>query len=356
MIQAAIPSDVGACLAILHDGDYQVVELESYFAELEAKSGRQLGNVRSFIRRLLFVNRGGRHLDLRRAALSFLSTSVVNAWQPAIRESAERAVARLGGSAEADLVEAFARPVAGEAISRLLGLPPEHREDYDRWTDSILGIVEPLLPMRRLSAIERALEGFAEIVRAAMARPAPNEPGGRSTFLHYPVPGLDDEDRVWLAIGLYGASNVTRHTLANNLLRLARVAPEKRAVLTDPDARMAAVERLIAAGTSFETVARYRAGGAGGEERIDVPIAAASLSALKGECPVAHAGQPAFRHVAFGAGIHKCVGAHLARLTIAEALTALIARYPAFSLAGEPSGFVRSVMVTSPLDLPCNLA
>lgn len=355
-MQAAVPSNVGACTAILHDVDYQVVELESYFAELEAKSGRELGNVRSFIGRLLFVNRGGRHLDLRRAALAFLTTPVVNAWQPTIRESAEQAVARLDGSNEVDLVEAFARPVAGEAICRLLGLPPEHRDDYDRWTDAILGIVEPLLPMRRLSTIESALDAFAGIVRGAMARPASKEPGGRSTFLHYPIAGLKDEDRVWLAIGLYGASNVTRHTLANNLLRLARVAPRHRAILTDPDARMAAVERLIAAGTSFETVARYRSDGRGGEERIDVPIAAASLSALEGGCPVAHPPRPSFRHVAFGAGIHKCVGAHLARLTIAEALTALIARYPAFSLANEPSGFVRSVMVTSPLDLPCKLA
>ena len=354
-MNAVVPISVEACTEILHDGDYQVVELEPYFTELEEKSGLELTNVRALMRCLLFVNRGDRHIELRRAALSFLRTPVVNAWLPDIRASAETAVARLEGSRQAEMVDAFARPIAGEAICRLLGLPVERRGDYDRWTDQALALVEPLLPMRRLPSIERSLGEFAGIVREAIRQPPPADPQGRETFLRFPVAGLDDEDRVWLTIGLYGASNVTRHTLGNVLLRLARISPDERAVLADPARRMEAVERLIASGTSFETVARYRDNGAGGEVKIDVPIAAASLAALGGRCPVAGGHEAAVPHVAFGAGIHKCIGAHLARLTIAEALTALIGRYPAFSLAAEPSGFVRSVMVTSPLDLPCNL-
>jgi cytochrome P450 len=89
--------------------------------------------------------------------------------------------------------------------------------------------------------------------------------------------------------------------------------------------------------------------------RVEVPIAAASLAALGGACPVGKADEGVPPHVAFGSGLHKCVGALLARLIIAEALTALVRRFPAFSLERPPSGFIRSVMVVSPLDLYCRL-
>jgi hypothetical protein len=62
--------DVQACKAILHDPDYEVVDLGGYFRELEKEGGLSLPEVHALIERLLFVNRGPRHLELRRAALA----------------------------------------------------------------------------------------------------------------------------------------------------------------------------------------------------------------------------------------------------------------------------------------------
>jgi cytochrome P450 len=348
--------DVEACMALLHDRNYQVAELELYYAELEAKSGLALPNVRELLNRVLFVNRGERHIALRRAALAFFRTPIVAAWRPVIAALAEQAVERLEGRSEADLVADFARPLAAEIVCRIMGLPTARWDDYERWTGEALWVMEPFLPLRRLPPVEAALEQFASEVRAALAGPAIQEGDGRRSFLHFPIDGLEGEERVWLAISLYGASNVTRHTLANTILHLSRVAPPFRAILADPAARTEAVERLIAAGASFVTVTRYRAEEGGIERRIEVPVAAASRAALGGRCPVAEAQNgPPVEHVAFGAGVHRCVGAFLARIVIAEALTALVRRYPAFSIARQPSGFIRSALVTSPLDLPCTL-
>lgn len=347
--------DVEACRQILHDPDFEVVDMGGYFAELEAQSGMPLPEIRRIVDHLLFVNRGPTHVGLRRAALAFFSTANIRAWQPVIAARAEAAAASLEGRDEADLVEDFARIVSGDVVCRVMGLPADRRDAFDGWTDEALWLIEPLLPMRRLPGIRRALAEYRGAVEQALRDPPRQDDPALPTFLRHPIEGLGDEDRIWLAMGLYGASNVTRHTLANNLLHLAKVPPGDREVLLDPKRRMAATERLIAAGSSFETVARYVRDPDGGESRIEVPIAAASLAALEGTCPVGGADRGAPAHVAFGSGLHKCVGALLARLIIAEALTALVRRFPAFSLARPPSGFIRSVMVASPLDLHCRL-
>ncbi|HEY0044458.1 MAG TPA: hypothetical protein VGB62_07895 [Allosphingosinicella sp.] len=348
--------DVAACTAILHDPQFDVVELDGYFEALERRSGLALPCVRALIARLLFVTHGERHVVLRRAALEYFRASTIAAWQPEIARRADAIAAGLEERDSADLVPDFAGALSGDVMCRMLGLPPERHADFDRWTGDGLSLIEPLLPLRRLREVEGSLAQFAEVVAGALDAPA--EAGGDSlpTLLHHALGGLQGEDRLWLAVALYGASSVTRHTFANILLRVADMPPERRAVLTDKQARMIPVERLIAAESSFDTVARYPRGGESeGQARIDVPIAGASAAALGGGCPVGDAHRGAVRHLAFGSGIHRCIGASLARVVIAEGLSALLRRFPDLSLAAAPSGFLRSATIVSPVDLHCHL-
>ncbi len=351
--------DIETCRAVLRNPEAEVLDLPAYFADLEARSGVPLPNVRAQISRLLFFVRGDRHLELRRAVLSFFRPAVVAAWRPVIAECAARIVDGLPG--ESDLVSDFAAPISSEAICRILGLPVARRAEFDVWVEEMRWLTEPMLPMRRLRAIEARLVDFAAAVSEAMRAP-PEGAEGRPTFLHEPIPGLADEDRLWLAIVLYGAGQSTLHTLANILMALTDMPMDERAVLLDPDLRMAAVDRLTALGGSIQYVSRL----AGTDmqiagrslapgERIDLPLAAANLDMLGGTCPLDHSSGPAAPHLAFGAGLHKCTGALLARVIMAEALTSLIGRYPRFTLARPPRGLQSSVVIVSPLDLVCTL-
>ena len=350
--------DAEHCRAILRSPEAEVIDLAAYFADLEARSGVSLANVRAQIARLLFFVRGERHLALRRAVLAFFRPGLVSAWRPVIAACADRIADGL--PERSDLVADYAGPVASEAICRVLGLPASRRAEFDVWVEEMRWLTEPMLPMRRLRAIEARLCEFAEAVREAMARP-PEEAQGRPTFLHEPIAGLDDEDRLWLAIVLYGAGQSTLHTLANILLLLADQPGEKRAVLLDPDRRMAAVDRLTAVGGSIQYVSRLAGAGLSVADRsfapgarIDLPLAAANRSLAGGRCPLGE--HPADApHLAFGAGLHKCVGALLARTILAEALTSLVRRYPNFALARPPSGFQGSAVIVSPIDLVCTL-
>ncbi|HEX2762312.1 MAG TPA: hypothetical protein VHM92_00510 [Allosphingosinicella sp.] len=353
------PADVTACAAILRDRDYRVVDLERYFAGLEVASGITLTNVRAQIARLLFFVPGERHVELRRSVLAFFRPATVAAWQPAIARSAENVLERLTGRDEVDLVADFAAPVSAETICRVLGLPVARRHEYDAWAEEARWLTEPMLPMRRLRRIDAALAAFAAAVGEAIDAGPPAEAQGLPTFLHHPLPGLSREDRLWLAIVLYGAGQSTLHTLANILYRLLSLPEKRRAVLADPARRMAATDRLIAACGSIQFISRMTGStgneGGVGEMRIDLPLAEANFAALGAMCPLDAGALHPFPHLAFGAGAHKCVGALLARLIVAEGLSALVRRHPAFAAARPPRGFQSSVVIVSPLDLPCNL-
>lgn len=351
MTHADVPAlDASACRALLRRPDLEVMDLAGYFADVERRSGEPLPHVRAQVDRLLFFVRGERHRALRAHAQAFFRPGLVAQWRPAVAACAEAVVGRLGETA--DLVEAFAGPVSSEAICRILGLPVEQRARFDEWVEEIRWLTEPMLPLRRLRVIERRLGEFAEAVRAA-GRTAP---AGPPTFLHAPLAGLDDDDRVWLAVVLYGAGQSTLHTLANILDRLLD-APEERAALLDETERMAAVDRLIAIGGSIQYVSRLAPAGfeacgvrrpEGG--RIDLPLAAANRAQVE-QARLAAAAP----HLAFGAGLHRCVGALLARTIVAEALAALLRRYPNVSRLRPSRGMQSSAVIVSPLDLPCRL-
>jgi len=345
--------DVDECVAVLRSRSSDVVDLPRFFAEIEQASRTPIPNIREQVERLLFFLGGERHIELRRAALAFFRPTILAQWQPEIARCADEAAANLDGRGEADLVADFARVVAGDVVCRMIGLPAARREAFDLWTDEARWLTEPLPPMRLLPRIEAALGEFAAAVAQAAAAPA--ESGPLPTFLHQADDGLSPEDRIWLAMSLYGASSVTRHTLSNTIMTVAGLPPAGRTALLDGKMRMAAVERLIASGTSFQFLIRERRRGVPPGARIEVPIGPASAEALGGACPLGAASGGSVTHVAFGAGVHKCLGAQLARLIIAEALAALVRRFPRLALAGPPSGCEPYAMVTSPTDLVCRL-
>jgi cytochrome P450 len=350
-IHAVPPLDLESCRALLHDPAFDVVDLGAYFAEVEAASGVPLPNIRAQIARLLFFVRGDAHVELRRAALGFFRPAVITGWQPVIAACADTEAARLPAGGTADLVARFAAPICSQSICRILGLQADRSAEFDLWTEEARWLTEPMLPLRRLRAIEAALGHFAAAIAEAMAAPPPAEAEGRPTFLHHANPGLADEDRLWMAIILHAAGQSTLHTLANILLRLARLPAGQRAPLGDPIRRMRAVDRLIAADGSIQFISRVTGRG----ERIDLPLAAVNRESLGGRCPLDLDAPPAPAHLAFGAGPHKCVGGLVARLIIADSLTSLVRRFPTFALAREPRSFQRSTVIASPCDLLCTL-
>lgn len=352
--------DLAKCREVLQNRAFDVVQPGAYFDQVAGATGERFASVRAAVKRVLFFARGERHVALRKPVVDFFRPAAMLKWQPVIDACVADVIDRLPAEGTIDLMTHYARPVATEILCRMIGFPVAEHEQFDEWTDDVRWLMEPLLPLRQLRRIEAALTPLAHAAdQAARSPPDPDLPG--TPFLHHPLGGMADEDRIWVAISMYSAGQVTMDTLGNILVEVARAPKEVRDGLLDPERRMAIVDRLIATGGSIAYVSRIAEGETelGGDPvasgtRLELPLADASLHAAAGRCPFA--GTWRAGDLAFGNGAHRCVGAFVARLMIASALDALLRRYPHLTLDRPPSGYTRSKFFRTPLDVRCTLA
>ncbi len=218
-----------------------------------------------------------------------------------------------------DLVEQFAVPLPSQVICELLGVPDADRTEFERRStarfdmiaqfDNSLDVVnESMDYLRGLAARERANPG--EGLLGALVR----EHGD----------AVSDEDLAQLADGvLTGGHETTASMLALSAFELmtddalrARLHDDTHAVVEDLLRRMSVVQVAFPRFARDDTEVGGRAIAKG-----DAMIC--SLSAANTDPAAQGAG-----HLAFGYGIHRCVGAELGRMELRAALPALFSRFP----------------------------
>ena len=219
----------------------------------------------------------------------------------------------------ADLVQRFAVPLPSQVICELLGVPADDRAEFERRStarfdmiaqfDNALDVVnESMDYLRGLAARERANPG--EGLLGALVR----EHGD----------AVSDEDLAALADGvLTGGHETTASMIALGALDLMR-RPEQVADLhRDPHAAVEdLLRRMSVVQVAFPRFARADTVVAGRPiTKGDAMIC--SLSAANTDPAAAGSG-----HLAFGYGIHRCVGAELGRMELRAALPALFRRFP----------------------------
>jgi cytochrome P450 len=246
----------------------------------------------------------------------------------------------------ADLVERYARPLPLAVICELLGLPAEDRPQFMRWIGSLSRISGPLSFMHmltRLPTMKRYLEGRLEAARreggdgliAELVRV--EKEGGRIT----------SEEMVAMLFLLFGAgSETTTHLISGSAFELLK-SPSLRNWLEEDWGRAnLAVEEFLRFVSPVQftkpRVVRRDVELAGVHlkkgDRIMAMVAAANMD------PEANAHPERLdlerrpnRHLAFGTGIHFCLGHQLARIEGKCALQALFTRWPELRLVAEPS-------------------
>lgn len=273
--------------------------------------------------------------------------------EPRIRaiagELVDELLANEDGATAVDIVERFAWPLPLRVIGDMLGLPRDDLEQLHRWSNDWLRLKQPggsleeqltwarnTVSLQRyfMDALhDRAQRGGDDLVSALLASAREADP---------PLP----EDVVMgvpFDIVIAGHVTVTR-AIGNALLTLLSEPGRVEALQHDPDAVADAVEEILrlespAQGLFRTTTREVTLGGA------TIPAGARVMvhygSANRDETAFAEAdryrpSRPGVaKHLAFGKGIHFCIGAPLARLELRTALPLLFERLPGLRLAAE---------------------
>ena len=241
----------------------------------------------------------------------------------------------------AELVADFALPVPSMVICELLGVPYEDRGEFtERSARQLDSTIEP----ERADAAGRRVAGVhGDLV--SRHREAPGDDLLGMLIREHSDDVTDDE-----LIGIGNLLLVAGHETTSNMLSLGTLAllehPDQLArVRDDPAAVDGAVEELLRRLTvvhgSFPraVVADTTLGGhpvAAGELVIASLVAANHDPEVVERAEELDISRPPSPHLAFGHGIHHCLGAPLARIEMRVAFPALLQRFPGLRLAGEP--------------------
>ena len=293
------------------------------------------------------------HTRLRKLVQPSFTASAIEKLRPRIQQIAddlldavEAAAAERGESApnrQMELISQFSYPLPITVICEMLGIPPEDREQTRRWSEDLLSAQSP----ERMEEIGRNIEEFIAYLRDLFARKR-ETPGDDliSQLLQVEVDGdrLTEDEILAMVFILFVAGHITTVNLIANGLFALLTHPEQAAKLrSDPGLVMNAVEEILRYyGPAETTTPRYaredvELGGqaiAKGDPLL-VVLAAADRDPARFADPQSFdiTRDDANRHIAFGKGVHACLGAPLARLEGQIALETLFRRYPDLRLA-----------------------
>jgi cytochrome P450 len=276
-----------------------------------------------------------RHSVLRALLARAFTPAAMEAMRPAIVELAQALVAAIPAGGEVDIVAALTAPLPVAVIAGMMGVSAERHADFKRWSNAIVGIQETPLDPRRIADLLELRSYFAGV--AAERRTAPGEDlVSALTKAREQGDTLSDEQVVGFCMLLMLAGNETTTNLLGNLLdRLADAPAAWAALRADPARIEGVIEESLRLDSPAQLVIRRATEDVtvGGRtirtgENVVVYLAACNRDPARwNDAAAFEIEREIGRHLAFGHGVHTCIGAPLARMEAKAAMEALVARF-----------------------------
>jgi cytochrome P450 len=288
---------------------------------------------------------------LRALVSRAFTPAAVAALEPQIRHLSRALLNAVLSRGAMDLIADYAAPLPMQLIAGMLGLPPDDWQQFRRWSDQILTLSYTLSDA---SAAPAAIAAYTA-VRAEMhpwlqtlfaQRIAHPHDDLLTRLMEAEVDGdrlSDDEIAGFVELLIVAGHETTANLIANAVLCLAEFPEQRARILSAPELLTAAIEETLRLRSPVQWVFRVT--------RTEVTLHDQTIPAGQGVIPVigaanrdpeifpepnhfdiARAPNP---HLAFGHGIHACLGAALARLQASIALPDLFMRLRGLELAGS---------------------
>lgn len=283
------------------------------------------------------------HTRLRELSAKAFTRRRVEALRPEIQQIVDGLLDKMAAQREVDLLRTLSFPMSMAVTCRLLGIPPADEDAFRQWTETIFTTNEPTRMNEAVRAVDQYLIGAIEAKRSEPADDLitalinAREDGDR----------LSDRELVSTCALMFVAGYETTASMVGNAVLALLEHPEKLAeVKADPSLMPNAVDELLRfdgpvnVATLRSTATEVQVGD------VTIPkgqfVLVSLISANRDGTKFPEPEQLDFTRplggsLAFGHGIHYCLGAPLSRVEIEVALSRLLHRFPNLSLAKPPS-------------------
>jgi len=277
------------------------------------------------------------HTWTRRLILPWMSPQKSASYEPMTRALCHRLIDGFIESGECDVAGDYAQQIPVRVIAHILGVPEDLSDTFTGWVRDVLEFAYD--EERRRRGIMGVIGFFQEAVAHRRLNPADDL---ISELLHTEIDGQPIEESVILGMSsllLIAGVDTTWSSIGSSLWHLASHPGDRRRLVAEPDLLPTAIEEFLRA-YSPVTMARrlledvdYNGCPMKAGERVLMNFPGANRDPRVFEDPDrVIIDRQVNRHVAFGAGIHRCAGSNLARMELRVAIDVFLERIPDFDL------------------------
>src|SRR4051794_41370136 len=302
------------------------------------------------------------HHDARKLLLPAFTKSSVGRQEEATRAFCHALIDEFAGREVVDAAAEYAQHIPMRVIADMLGFPPEDGAQFARFVENTLEGVN-LPPDERIDRMGELFEYIYDRIREHIARPREDL---TSYLLDVELYGskLDPAHVAGtIVLLLIAGIDTTWSAIGASLWHLAGHDADRRRLVAEPELMPTALEEFLRAyaPVTMARLVKQDMSWHGVDMRADdwvlLPFPAANRDPEQFEgADEVVLDRKVNRHAAFGLGIHRCVGSHLARMELRVALEVWLSRIPEFSLADPAAVTWSTGQIRGPRTLPIRLA
>jgi hypothetical protein len=343
--------------------------LRPFFAAMPPLEAQRIADIVRYLSLWMVFRDPPEHTRLRRLTSKVFHVKSMHAMRPRIESLLHWLFERIGDRAAFDFIGEFAGPLPALVIMDMLGVPRQELARVKRLSDDMaLFIGSSRMSPQKYGIAEAATHEMAEYFRVMIAaRRAGPQADLLSELVHLEDGGdrlTEDELVATCILLLFAGHETTTNHIANGLLALLRFPGEMAKLRDDPSLAPAAVEELLrydGPNGAQVRIVREAQSLHGRQlkpgERVFILLNAANRDPRAYPDPdrvmLDRDGPP---HLAFGFGLHICLGFPLARLEGQIALPAVLARWPHLALAQEQLAWLNSMVFRGVTSMPVRVA
>jgi len=281
------------------------------------------------------------HTEMRKLLMPYFTKPALDAMTPKIKAHTEELLSHCQG--EWDFVEKFARQLPAKIMADLVGLPYDDMPLFCRWNSALSDFMEAVV--RTPEIVDKALSALKS-EEAYFLKPKSMQ----SDFMKQ----LPKEQALYVLSMLIAAGvETSQNVLANGLYRLLSQADQWELLKKQPELLMSAINECLRYDSPAQSMLRVATeevavGGVTIKQGEYVRIVLAAINRDPNDFENPHQfdiTRDPNKHLAFGSGIHFCIGQVLARLTASIAFPAIIKKFPHLKLKTQNPEWVGGIVL-----------
>ena len=291
-----------------------------------------------------------KHTRLRGLVLKAFNRNRIEGLRPSIQKITDDLLDAIEAKKSSfDLIADFAEPLPVKVIALLLGFPVEDEHLLRPWSQAIVKMYEVNPPREHQLAAQKAAQEFADYVHGLMLERKKNPGDDLITELanvHEAGDRLSTHELIATCVLLLNAGHeASVNGFGNGMVALFQHPHQRDLLFKNPDALSeTAIEEFLRFDSPLQYFERtatsdLELGGTSIKSGLKIVSLLGSAnrdSSVFGNADVFDVTRQPNPHIGFGAGIHFCIGAPLARLEMSVSLPSLIKRFPQLNLSEAP--------------------